>query len=358
MDDATLLDLAVAAVRRAVSPGLGRDGGRAVRERFGRQPTAQPEEHPSGTCPGRELPGSPEWPLVWFWMTVPGRHPVRASLLTGADRLLGWVAPSPVGAVGVLATARCRPVTEGRVEAGPEAPGAAGQADAAACRMLIVVRRDGVGATRLQAADGQSLDSRPTGGALLDVLQRCLSRPTAVPSCGAHRLAWVLWLATAVTEAKRGRSFRCWEDLVSLWPDPPAEPAVGRNAARGTDVDILSQATSWTWEGLRRAAVAGRWRPDGIDPGLAAWMDDGIFSRVLLAGLPSLEQLMGALEPELPAALADRLRRILQDPSLLAARSAPGAVDARPGPPVSPEDRSKGPPTRDEQRRSRRSSRA
>ena len=65
--------------------------------------------------------------------------------------------------------------------------------------------------------------------------------------------------------------------------------------------------SAWSWEDIRQQAGRDGFLEDIVDPGLAGWMDEGMFARWVLANLPSADELFSALRPQLTPSAARRL---------------------------------------------------
>jgi hypothetical protein len=88
---------------------------------------------------------------------------------------------------------------------------------------------------------------------------------------------------------------------------PPLTWAAVEQLHRGRD------GVEAPWAILRRECAGGLLAVGGVSPATAAWMDDGMFSRQVLAAYPDLHELVADLAALLPAnvwqQLVERLRR-------------------------------------------------
>jgi hypothetical protein len=82
---------------------------------------------------------------------------------------------------------------------------------------------------------------------------------------------------------------------------------------------VRAAASAWTWPRLREQAQGEGWLADQFPPGLAAWMDDGMFSRWLLDGHHSLEELLIAVRSVLSPSAARRVKQALDAAGVCAA---------------------------------------
>jgi hypothetical protein len=74
--------------------------------------------------------------------------------------------------------------------------------------------------------------------------------------------------------------------------------------------ELLAEVHSWPV--LRASCAAGEWPVDDVRPSVAAWLDDGAFSRWVVGGFPPIEQLVQAACAALPPSVARRLRGALR----------------------------------------------
>lgn len=211
-----------------------------------------------------------------------------------ADALLGDVVPHRWAAAGVVAPATARSLD--RLD-DPGRP----------LTVAVLVGRDGAVATRTRVPDGGEaldLDEAPVGR-LVDLLQRALQRPTPPPEVSTWCLWEAIWLDAVVADVAGG------EGPGSVTPE------LADALAGSSDPDGPAG-----WDHLRRLAAA----PHGavghdvalaaalsplIDPEVAAWMDDGCFSRWVLGALPPREELLDAVDALLPPPRAEAVRRAL-----------------------------------------------
>jgi hypothetical protein len=143
----------------------------------------------------------------------------------------------------------------------------------------------------VRAADGDG--ARPTVvdlcgppeacGRVPDTCRRVLGLPTP-PATIDPTVMWSIdWLDRVLVEVLR-------RDLDA---PPLTWPAVER-LYRGRDRDAAP------WAILRRECACGLLAIGGIDPATAAWMDDGMFSRQVIASYPELHELVADLGDLLP----------------------------------------------------------
>ena len=165
-------------------------------------------------------------------------------------------------------------------------------------------------------------------GRLVDACRRCLGLPTAPPPSDSTALWALLWLDELLARAARG--------------EPPADPDAAVRAHPAVAMvadgapDLLDEAVSRLtrlgqmlgearpWPELRRRAAAGEWPVEGLDAAGAAWMDDGMFARWVVAGFPLLDDYLLELDRLVPASVVASVRRALVDWELLAADDQEG----------------------------------
>jgi hypothetical protein len=207
--------------------------------------------------------------------------------------LLGVRAPAHWSAFGIVACGDARPVSHGAVGdtsdhhtwSDPLARVAQGRAEVA---VAYLVDRRGAQGGAVQVLDGtmplgDPYDTGMLGGRIPDVCRRVLGVPTRPPSDPVDELWCVDWL-DRVVEAVIGR------DLGTAVPPWPVLRALWRGAP----------AVESPWAIVRRRVADGSLAVAGITPALAAWMDDGMFSREALAAYPERNELLVDLAELLP----------------------------------------------------------
>lgn len=212
---------------------------------------------------------------------------------------LGWVAPPECQAIGMVATGRVRCLDESA-----EPPAGVASARSGGARMACVVGRDGRTGWHMALPDGSVLAEVPEDGRMLDILRRCLELPTAPPPAGTGRLSCSSWLG-AIRRAARPGQLLSWTQVLDLHPvfveaDGPLSAAV-REAVIG------AVSNAFDWDLVRQAAIAS---PDGlglVDPGLARWMDEGMFARWVLDKLRPVDDMIASVRPFLRPGAARRL---------------------------------------------------
>jgi hypothetical protein len=110
------------------------------------------------------------------------------------------------------------------------------------------------------------------------------------------------------------------------WPEaaamhPAAQIFAGNGA--GPPVRWLPDAAralvlACPWSEVRRMIQDGEWEDSDVPIRAAAWMDDGMVSRWLLEGRPSLAHQLDEVSPRLPATIATRVGQTLRTLGLAA----------------------------------------
>jgi hypothetical protein len=236
---------------------------------------------------------------VLLRVVEPGELAIRP--LDGAhplDVLLGFVAPAEWAALGVAA-----PGT-GHALDGDQPP--------ERVHVTMLIARSSASAGVLRRGDRVTPLGDPPQGLVADACRRALGLPTAPPPATTAGL-WVRWwldaLVQAAAERGPGEPALGWLDAVALHPatfvpepgEPLPEPAAVAAAT-------LGMAEAWGWGRLRGRPQAGDLSPGSAPGGLtrevASWMDDGMYARWLLAGLPPPDDLLDACWGLLPEAVA------------------------------------------------------
>jgi hypothetical protein len=126
-----------------------------------------------------------------------------------------------------------------------------------------------------------------------------------------------VWLERLLEHRAAAPSARLpWRDAAALHPAialvVEEDPTCAAEAAQqlGRLGEVLAQVHSWPV--LRLACAAGDWPVEGVPAYVAAWLDDGAFSRWVLGELPSVAQLAAAVCEIVPPSVARRVRAVLQ----------------------------------------------
>ncbi len=226
------------------------------------------------------------------------RHPPGGYLpeALGFDvEMLGYVAASDVDAIALIATGRVRPL-DSDIELTAEL--------AAATRreidLVCAVCRNGTVTWNAIAGTDNLRVPTPDGGQMLDCLRRAVGVPTPPPSRSPEVLEGPLWAVRLAAAARAGTVKLSWSKVEACRPSPPPQaPSRTGSAYSGTMYQ--------DWERLRVAAVAGltsTWFPGRP---ICGWMDAGMFSRWVVASIPSPAELTAALRDLLEPPAARRL---------------------------------------------------
>lgn len=204
--------------------------------------------------------------------------------------LLGRRAPSDWAAVAVLALGTARDLDRSNPR-----------------RALVghVQLRDGRWISLLGPAEGPwdvITDGEQPVGRVPDAARRLFGLPTTVPVASTLTFWAARWLLTLLQDPG---AVTTWDDVVAAFPavlgPTPADPVQLVDAGRE-----LAQEVPWSM--LRRVCSRGRVDLPGLDPELAAWMDDGMFARWACEQLGPPTLLVEMLEERLPIGLARRVR--------------------------------------------------
>jgi hypothetical protein len=243
-----------------------------------------------------------------IWVQAYGRPGVDRVLATDRvmDRMFGWRPPAPCWAVGVVADGRAWAVDAGPAGTPP-----------ALVRTRVFVSSAGEVVSRVRFADGRVTEEVPRYGRTLDALRRCLdlaTEPPARPAMELIALVWMAEIAVAATGDRRRRRPLGWAEVAAMHPAARALAEDGHPV----DPDHLDQAIAaagraWTWGRLRDMAASGDgWLSDLVPPHLAAWMDDGMFSRWFFYGPDPWAPFVDVVRRDLEPDVARRVRRCLE----------------------------------------------
>jgi len=238
----------------------------------------------------RVRPG-PTGPVIGRCSLPAGVHP--------ADALIGQVVPTDWVASGVVAPARARSLDV------PDDPGAP-------TTVVMLVGRDGHATSHALGVDAIEAGGEPPVGRIPDLLRRTLGLPTAPPGTSAAEWWRVCWLDALVAaaaadpdhrpEPERPLTSTLPVDLVQALVDEPGLCAV-EGWTRMRQLAAEPEAPAAPGPAAVRRAVAPH-----VEPSVAAWMDDGCFSRWLLGAVPALDELLDLASALLPPEVVDGLR--------------------------------------------------
>jgi hypothetical protein len=226
--------------------------------------------------------------------SLPGPDPIRD--------LYGFVAPPAWSAFGVVASGRARAL-------GGDARPATG-AQAVLVGMLIT--RRGEVARVTWAPHGVDLSGDAAVGRIPDACRRSLGLTTEAARSPVIELWATLWLERVLADVLVAPGPRTWDELAWSFPaygllsGSTSSPSVESLVAAGQAAQV------WSWSDLRQLHAAGSVASFGVDPADAAWMDDGMFSREALGGLPRLTDLLIELGDLLAPSVTRQVERALQ----------------------------------------------
>jgi hypothetical protein len=210
--------------------------------------------------------------------------------------LLGYSATSDVDALGLVATGRVRPLDSAVELTGDLAAASAAYGIDLAC---VVCRNGAVAWKAFAGAEALQMPA-PDDGLLLDCLRRSLGASTPPPKHSPALLEGPLWAARLAAVARGSAARLSWAQVEACRPPAPPKPPQCTGSAR-------AEALRATWEHLRVAAGAGGvtsvWFPRREH---CEWMDAGMFSRWVVASIPSPTEMAAALRSHLEPQAARR----------------------------------------------------
>jgi hypothetical protein len=283
---------------------------------FHRLVAALDESHP--------LNGPPMWLRIYGSVA----NPTRVVEEVRFDRLMGFCAPRACGALGVVAGGWASPMADHAGLGQPASPPATTAASKAATtgtttggpgrperervRITVLVGRNGAVAGRLRGASGRVVDEPPGSGRILDCLRRALCLPTDPPAVGTEVLFASMWLAAVTDAAGQPGASLTWPEAAAL--HPVAQLVGDELSCLAWSLVDAAQAlvVACPWNEVRRLISEGGWEESDVPVATAAWMDDGMLSRWLLDGRPTLRQQAETAAAGLSPDVASRLRRTLR----------------------------------------------
>lgn len=117
-----------------------------------------------------------------------------------------------------------------------------------------------------------------------------------------------------------------WSEAVAFHPAVRALQEDGHPVPLDHVEQLLAAAgRAWTWSRLRQLAAGGSWLAELVPAGLAAWMDDGMFSRWVLGSAPPLPDVVDQVLGVVPETVGRHLQRCLEAASTAAGARRPPA---------------------------------
>lgn len=225
------------------------------------------------------------------------------------DALVAVTAPDDWVAFGVVTRGRSRPL----LDAGPRLRTDV-DATPSPVRMAMAVDRAGRAVSGLRTLDGPFTvrdDLGEVSGRVPDGCRRVLGLCTAPPEVPVEDFFALLWLDQVLAEAVARPGALSWAEaagmhfgaglVTELVADGAHVGPVEPDEALMIGHALTADQTSWAFV---RDRVARLDEPNALfDPRLAAWMDDGMFSREVLSGLPPTDLMLEALEEVAPPAV-------------------------------------------------------
>ena len=180
-------------------------------------------------------------------------------------------------------------------------------------RVVHLVHRSGVSASAMRRQDDEPVSTNATpDGRVDDYCRRALGIAAAPPTVSTLELWALQWLDSLLLHEAD-----TWSDAVELHPgvallrNDPSLDELGFDPRR----DIVNIGRAFanvaTWERMRADCIAGRWGSQLVSPPMAAWFDEGSFSRAVLEDWPPIADLAGAALDLLPTPVGRRIGETL-----------------------------------------------
>jgi hypothetical protein len=232
------------------------------------------------------------------------------------DVLLGFVAPVHWWALGVSSCGLQHSIRAGgRVMRSADSP---------RVRVTVLIDRSGRSAGLLRRGEDLTALPGPPDGTVADACRRALGLATAPPPPTTVELWTRCWLDRLVDAlagsggaAGGGPGAPTWRELTRLHPASSVATTRWSGVGLGPDADALADATraladAWPWARLRADPAVVDVPGPLPDARVAAWMDDGMWARWLLAAFPALDDLVDAACSLLAPNLARAATQVVQ----------------------------------------------
>jgi len=230
------------------------------------------------------------------------------------EALAGFTAPPEWMAIGVVTEGNARHLVDP-------------SAERTRVRCVHLVDRTGASASTLrlqgEAATVFGVEEEHGRGRIDDACRRALGLPTPPAEQSTIELWALVWLDRALTALAAHESDPpvTWADVVDHHPAVAVLRSDAEEWGDAAEDNVVRLGTVLadvhSWPVLRAACAAGEWPVDDIAPEVAAWLDDGSFSRWVLGGYPPIAQLADAVCELVPPSLRRRVRGTLRSWALL-----------------------------------------
>lgn len=242
------------------------------------------------------------------------------------DLLLGFAAPPTWTILGVVVEGWAAPADDRSGELADCRPSLA--PDRRRVRTTHLVASDGTEAGVMSAAGDEPVVMGAAEGLVPDVLRRCFGLATPSPEVSVAAHFSVHWLAQVRHHLLDEHRRPTWPALQRLHPAVQLLRTDPRHRHAGLPSAARALHTVCPWDKLRWLVIEGSWLGTGVDPTVAAWMDEGAFARHVLASQPSAGEVAAEVMPMLSPSVARRVRAALRSWEVPLAEHRAGAGDA------------------------------
>jgi hypothetical protein len=175
-------------------------------------------------------------------------------------------------------------------------------------RTAYLCTRGGATYGHTRVSDGRTLDEAPSSGRMVDAFRRVFGLPTDPPNIDVAELFTLRWLVSIAGVAQLEHRALPWAEAASL------HDSVSLLDLAPDDFEAATRALHKvaTWETLRTGTAEGHGLAPMVTPEHAAWMDEGMFCREVVARYPSVAILLDALSDAVSARTARRVREVIR----------------------------------------------
>jgi hypothetical protein len=237
-----------------------------------------------------------------LWGLVPhdrGYRLVDTTAVRSPDSLIGFHAPDHWAGLVLASTGTMR-----RTD---------GDSKGERVRVGYALDRDGRSVSTIATLDGRRVlqPDHAAVGHVPDVAHRILGMATPPETCSPLPLLICAWLEEVLDLATDPEMSGWTDDWLAVADLHPAADLTAERTPRELAAALAEPGVVPTWEGVRSAAIRAGLGIGGFEPDEVGWLDAPSLARFVLAGLPSLWDLLAAVLDSVPPPVARAIAQCL-----------------------------------------------